>query len=264
MTLHYGDGGGPGPSTPTITGVNPTSLTWAATETAGKTLTVSGTDLNGLTTSTPTNFNASVSGTTVTVTPKAANSGASDISETLTIYATGGNSIAVPLTHKAAGASGGDLTLVTTVAGLSNGTYYMAGWANNAYNVWNGTLSYLQCVTSPYSFAGGKLTATSEFDDMSEVTLEAVSGVSGAFYIKNKDGQYLTVNADGKNTLSLADTADNNYWNLSDYDENGVKASSNAFASNMFTSTSAQSRFIRNYVTTNTTGVGGIAFFKKN
>lgn len=98
---------------------------------------------------------------------------------------------------------------------------------------------------------------------MAEVTLEAGSS-AGEFFIKTSDGQYLTVGADGKNQLILTSDKGNNSWTLTDFDDNGVKASSNAFAANMFTSTSAQSRFIRSYVTTNTTGIGGIAFFRKN
>lgn len=98
----------PTSSTPTITGVNPSSLTWEAAETGAKTVTVTGTDLNGLTVSTPTAFTASVEGTTVTITPKAANTGTTDIVETLTVTATGGNSKTVTLTHKAPNQGGGN------------------------------------------------------------------------------------------------------------------------------------------------------------
>lgn len=46
-------------------------------------------------------FNASVEGTTVKISPKAANTGDTDIKETLTITATGGNDATVALTQKA-------------------------------------------------------------------------------------------------------------------------------------------------------------------
>lgn len=250
---------------PEITAVNPSKVDFTAD--GGRTTinvtvsnqgdnALSATGLSGL-------FAASVSGNNVTVTAQP-NTGDA-VSQTLTIAVANGNSVTVPVTMAAkSGGSepgGENLTLVTTVAELTSGTYYMAGWAKNAYNVWNGTLDGAQCVTSPYSFADGKLTATTSYDDMAEVTLE-VSG--DVVFIKNHEGKYLTLSGDGKNKLTLADEAGTNSWTLSDFDENGVKASSNAFSGNMFTSVSASSKFIRSYAVTTNTGLGGIAFFKKN
>lgn len=265
FTLYYGDGGGSVPATPTITGVNPSKVDFTAdggSTTINVTVSnqgdnaLSATGLSGL-------FAASVSGNSVTVTAQP-NTGDA-VSQTLTIAVANGNSVTVPVTMAAkSGGSepgGENLTLVTTVAELTSGTYYMAGWAKDAYNVWNGTLDGAQCVTSPYSFADGKLTATTSYDDMAEVTLE-VSG--DVVFIKNQEGKYLTLSGDGKNKLTLADEAGTNSWTLSDFDENGVKASSNAFSGNMFTSVSASSKFIRSYAVTTNTGLGGIAFFKKN
>ncbi len=250
---------------PEITAVNPSKVDFTAdggSTTINVTVSnqgdnaLSATGLSGL-------FAASVSGNNVTVTAQA-NTGAA-VSQTLTIAVANGNSVTVPVTMAAkSGGSepgGENLTLVTTVAELTSGTYYMAGWAKDAYNVWNGTLDGAQCVTSPYSFADGKLTATTSYDDMAEVTLE-VSG--DVVFIKNHEGKYLTLSGDGKNKLTLADEAGTNSWTLSDFDENGVKASSNAFSGNMFTSVSALSKFIRSYAVTTNTGLGGIAFFKKN
>lgn len=108
MAISVVEAGGETPATPTITEVTPSSLSWEAAETGAKTVAVTGTDLNGLTVSTPTAFTASVEGTTITVTPKAANTGATDIVETLTVTATGGNSKTVTLTHKAPNQGGGD------------------------------------------------------------------------------------------------------------------------------------------------------------
>ena len=265
LELVYGDGGSSVPATPTITGVNPSKVDFTAdggSTTINVTVSnqgdnaLSATGLSGL-------FAASVSGNSVTVTAQP-NTGDA-VSQTLTIAVANGNSVTVPVTMAAkSGGSepgGENLTLVTTVAELTSGTYYMAGWAKDAYNVWNGTLDGAQCVTSPYSFADGKLTATTSYDDMAEVTLE-VSG--DVVFIKNHEGKYLTLSGDGKNKLTLADEAGTNSWTLSDFDENGVKASSNAFSGNMFTSVSASSKFIRSYAVTTNTGLGGIAFFKKN
>lgn len=120
MALSVVEAGGETPATPTITEVTPSSLSWEAAETGAKTVTVSGTDLNGLTVSTLTAFTASVSGTTVTLTPKAANTGASDIVETLTVTATGGNSKTVTLTHKA-----------PNQGGVTEESLYATGFENN-------------------------------------------------------------------------------------------------------------------------------------
>ena len=92
-----------------------------------------------------------------------------------------------------------------------------------------------------------------------EISLVAVSGVSNAYYIKYGE-KYLTVGAAGKNQLVLADSAGDNYWTFTD-DTDGVKATAKAFASIMMTSTGAASKYIRSYVTTNTSGVAGVVFF---
>lgn len=265
LVLTYSDGGETPPpaGNPQITAVNPTSVNFTAAG-GSQTVNVTVTDQNGAALSASglsAPFSATVSGNAVTVTATA-NTGAA-VSQTLTIAVAGGNSVTVPVSQAAGSVQpGGDLTLVTKVADLTAGTYYMAGFAAGAYQVWAGTLYNKQCETNPYNFTDGKLVATAT-DKMAEVTLEAGSS-AGEFFIKTSDGQYLTVGADGKNQLILTSDKGNNSWTLTDFDDNGVKASSNAFAANMFTSTSAQSRFIRSYVTTNTTGIGGIAFFRKN
>lgn len=118
LVLNYGGGGGTEPQTPEITVVNPASLTWAAAETSAKTIAVSGTNLSGVTLSATSSvgaasaFTFAVSGTTVTVTPKAANTGSADVTETLTIAAPGGNSKTVALTQsKPAGGAATEIVL---------------------------------------------------------------------------------------------------------------------------------------------------------
>ena len=74
---------------PMIIDVTPSSLSWASDDTAEKTVTIEGVNFNGFTLSSLTSFNASVEGTTVKISPKTANTGDTDIKETLTITATG-------------------------------------------------------------------------------------------------------------------------------------------------------------------------------
>ena len=96
-------------TTPLITDVTPSSLSWASDDTAEKTVTIEGVNFNGFTLSSPNSFNASVEGTTVKISPKAANTGDTDIKETLTITATGGNDATVQLTQLKK-SSGGEVT----------------------------------------------------------------------------------------------------------------------------------------------------------
>lgn len=272
LELYYTDGGSA--AQPSLT-VDPTSLSFTADgDNTGKTISCTVANQGTLKlfakSSDAQQFPVTVSGTSVVV-KALANETTSEKNATVTIYLAdsengaqmASKTVSVTQAAKSGGSEPGgeNLTLVTTVAELTSGTYYMAGWAKDAYNVWNGTLDGAQCVTSPYSFADGKLTATTSYDDMAEVTLE-VSG--DVVFIKNHEGKYLTLSGDGKNKLTLADEAGTNSWTLSDFDENGVKASSNAFSGNMFTSVSASSKFIRSYAVTTNTGLGGIAFFKKN
>ena len=86
---------------PSLTALNPDALTWAAEETNAKTITLEGTNISGktITLSELTNFDAVVEGTTVTVTPKAANTGNDDFTETLTVSVEGGNSLEADLTQ---------------------------------------------------------------------------------------------------------------------------------------------------------------------
>ena len=86
---------------PSLTALNPDALTWAAEETNAKTITLEGTNISGktITLSELTNFDAVVEGTTVTVTPKAANTGNADFVETLTVSVEGGNSLEADLTQ---------------------------------------------------------------------------------------------------------------------------------------------------------------------
>lgn len=113
---------------PTIIDVAPDKLTWTAEAVDAKELAVSVVNLNGLTLSSLTHFDATVSNTTVTVTPKGANTSAEDFVETLTITATGGNSMDVLLTQKKP-VSGNSLVLTADLTSLGN---FPAGFPVNS------------------------------------------------------------------------------------------------------------------------------------
>lgn len=170
-----------------------------------------------------------------------------------------GATVATVALKQAAPTSGSGYAKIEKIADLKEGTGYLAGLVNGKYQTWTGVLTNKQCETVPYSYTE----ATSAFvaDDAAgaEISLVAVSGVSNAYYIKYGE-KYLTVGAAGKNQLVLADSAGDNYWTFTD-DTDGVKATAKAFASIMMTSTGAASKYIRSYVTTNTSGVAGVVFF---
>lgn len=170
-----------------------------------------------------------------------------------------GATVATVALKQAAPTSGSGYAKIEKVADLKEGTGYLAGLVNGKYQTWTGVLTNKQCETVPYSYT--EATGAFVADDAAgaEISLVAVSGVSNAYYIKYGE-KYLTVGAAGKNQLVLADSAGDNYWTFTD-DTDGVKATAKAFASIMMTSTEAASKYIRSYVTTNTSGVAGVVFF---
>ena len=170
-----------------------------------------------------------------------------------------GATVATVALKQAAPTSGSGYAKIEKIADLKEGTGYLAGLVNGKYQTWTGVLTNQQCETVPYSYT--EATGAFVADDAAgaEISLVAVSGVSNAYYIKYGE-KYLTVGAAGKNQLVLADSAGDNYWTFTD-DTDGVKATAKAFASIMMTSTGAASKYIRSYVTTNTSGVAGVVFF---
>lgn len=170
-----------------------------------------------------------------------------------------GATVATVALKQAAPTSGSGYAKIEKIADLKEGTGYLAGLVNGKYQTWTGVLTNKQCETVPYSYT--EATGAFVADDAAgaEISLVAVSGVSNAYYIKYGE-KYLTVGAAGKNQLVLADSAGDNYWTFTD-DTDGVKATAKAFASIMMTSTAAASKYIRSYVTTNTSGVAGVVFF---
>ena len=170
-----------------------------------------------------------------------------------------GATVATVALKQAAPTSGSGYAKIEKIADLKEGTGYLAGLVNGKYQTWKGVLTNKQCETVPYSYT--EATGAFVADDAAgaEISLVAVSGVSNAYYIKYGE-KYLTVGAAGKNQLVLADSAGDNYWTFTD-DTDGVKATAKAFASIMMTSTGAASKYIRSYVTTNTSGVAGVVFF---
>ena len=281
IELFYGDGSST-PTQPTLS-VNPTSLSFLATD-AAKTIACTPGNADGYTvgatSSDPTNFPAVVSGTTVTVTPTA-NTGSAR-SATITVYLTndgGTTQVAtktVPVSQAAAGGqpSGGTYDKITTIAGLADGmTGFIGGEPGSTYGLQlvNDMATYGQAFTDKYTYdeTTKTLTQAGEYPAV-EFTLEAVNG---GYNIK-VGNQYLTgtvVLDSNKPKQALAfSNAPANPWVFEDYG-NGIVAKTDA--SNeigtfngmyMMLAKTATSRFIRAYQSLNATSGAGFWFFKKN
>lgn len=182
----------------------------------------------------------------------------------------GGNSVTVPIKVAAIGGSNG-YKLIETVADLSEGKYFMAGYAeisNNktdlkpyTYQIWQGTLSGSDLVTVAYQYQGDELIAKDASQVAAEMELVKIDGKADTYYIKIGD-QYLYNPTKATNRkLKLKDTADESVeWKFEDKNNGGVTASNNEV---YLVTADADSKFIRSYKSSSISSLKRIFFFKK-
>ena len=199
-----------------------------------------------------------------------ANTSTNEIKKDLVISLSGGNSVTVPIKVAAIGGSNG-YKLIETVADLSEGKYFMAGYAeisNNktdlkpyTYQIWQGTLSGSDLVTVAYQYQGDELIAKDASQVAAEMELVKIDGKADTYYIKIGD-QYLYNPTKATNRkLKLKDTADESVeWKFEDKNNGGVTASNNEV---YFVTADADSKFIRSYKSSSISSLKGIFFFKK-
>lgn len=199
-----------------------------------------------------------------------ANTSTNEIKKDLVISLSGGNSVTVPIKVAAIGGSNG-YKLIETVADLSEGKYFMAGYAeisNNktdlkpyTYQIWQGTLSGSDLVTVAYQYQGDELIAKDASQVAAEMELVKIDGKADTYYIKIGD-QYLYNPTKATNRkLKLKDTADESVeWKFEDKNNGGVTASNNEVYS---VTADADSKFIRSYKSSSISSLKGIFFFKK-
>lgn len=183
-----------------------------------------------------------------------ANTSTNEIKKDLVISLSGGNSVTVPIKVAAIGGSNG-YKLIETVADLSEGKYFMAGYAeisNNktdlkpyTYQIWQGTLSGSDLVTVAYQYQGDELIAKDASQVAAEMELVKIDGKADTYYIKIGD-QYLYNPTKATNRkLKLKDTADESVeWKFEDKNNGGVTASNNEV---YLVTADADSKFIRSY-----------------
>lgn len=199
-----------------------------------------------------------------------ANTSTNEIKKDLVISLSGGNSVTVPIKVAAIGGSNG-YKLIETVADLSEGKYFMAGYAeisNNktdlkpyTYQIWQGTLSGSDLVTVAYQYQGDELIAKDASQVAAEMELVKIDGKVDTYYIKIGD-QYLYNPTKATNRkLKLKDTADESVeWKFEDKNNGGVTASNNEV---YLVTADADSKFIRSYKSSSISSLKGIFFFKK-
>lgn len=266
-------------STPTILSADPAS--WSFPSTGGTkdieisvanmgSNTLSHSGLSGI-------LSASIDGTKVTVTAEA-NSTTSDVKQTLKVTLTNGNSIDIPITV-AAPSTGGGYSLISTLAELTAGKYFMAGYVelNNDkvdltpynYQLWTGEVSYTgsgtttnsDLVTVSYQFKDNEITPQEASKVGTEMELIAVTGKSNTYYIKVGDKYLYNSVATTNRRLYLKDTTEGAEWVFMDKSNGtGVTASNN---NTYLITASATYNYIRSYKTETQTKIG-LFFFKKN
>lgn len=199
-----------------------------------------------------------------------ANTSTNEIKKDLVISLSGGNSVTVPIKVAAIGGSNG-YKLIETVADLSEGKYFMAGYAeisNNktdlkpyTYQIWQGILSGSDLVTVAYQYQGDELIAKDASQVAAEMELVKIDGKADTYYIKIGD-QYLYNPTKATNRkLKLKDTADESVeWKFEDKNNGGVTASNNEV---YLVTADADSKFIRSYKSSSISSLKGIFFFKK-
>ena len=199
-----------------------------------------------------------------------ANTSTNEIKKDLVISLSGGNSVTVPIKVAAIGGSNG-YKLIETVADLSEGKYFMAGYAeisNNktdlkpyTYQIWQGTLSGSDLVTVAYQYQGDELIAKDASQVAAEMDLVKIDGKADTYYIHIGD-QYLYNPTKATNRkLKLKDTADESVeWKFEDKNNGGVTASNNEV---YLVTADADSKFIRSYKSSSISSLKGIFFFKK-
>ena len=199
-----------------------------------------------------------------------ANTSTNEIKKDLVISLSGGNSVTVPIKVAAIGGSNG-YKLIETVADLSEGKYFMAGYAEISndktdlkpytYQIWQGTLSSSDLVTVAYQYQGDELIAKDASQVAAEMELVKIDGKADTNYIKIGD-QYLYNPSKATNRkLKLKDTADESVeWKFEDKNNGGVTASNNEV---YLVTANADSKFIRSYKSSSISSLKGIFFFKK-
>ncbi len=221
-------------------------------------------------------FTAEKSGETVVV--KAVGDNTTDAAYTATLVAkVNGETLASVDLKQAAPASGDGYALISSLADLTAGEYYMAGmldeYNNNtykpySYHIWVGTISSNKDLeTVNYQYESNQLTLNPNLSDRDKekgtaafITLEAVSGKTNTYYIKSGDKYLKSLKEATTRSMGLVDTPDGAEWLFEDNGENGIKISNNGV---YLGTAGATYDLLRSYKSESTLK-WGVCFFKEN
>lgn len=221
-------------------------------------------------------FTAEKSGETVVV--KAVGDNTTDAAYTATLVAkVNGETLASVDLKQAAPASGDGYALISSLADLTAGEYYMAGmldeYNNNtykpySYHIWVGTISSNKDLeTVNYQYESNQLTLNPNLSDRDKekgtaafITLEAVSGKTNTYYIKSGDKYLKSLKEATNRSMGLVDTPDGAEWLFEDNGENGIKISNNGV---YLGTAGATYDLLRSYKSESTLK-WGVCFFKEN
>lgn len=221
-------------------------------------------------------FTAEKSGETVVV--KAVGDNTTDAAYTATLVAkVNGKTLASVDLKQAAPASGDGYALISSLADLTAGEYYMAGmldeYNNNtykpySYHIWVGTISSNKDLeTVNYQYESNQLTLNPNLSDRDKekgtaafITLEAVSGKTNTYYIKSGDKYLKSLKEATNRSMGLVDTPDGAEWLFEDNGENGIKISNNGV---YLGTAGATYDLLRSYKSESTLK-WGVCFFKEN
>lgn len=178
---------------------------------------------------------------------------------------------------QAAPVTGPGYTLISSLADLTAGEYYMAGmldaynnntYAPYSYHIWVGTISSNKDLeTVNYQYESNQLTLNPNLSDRDKekgtaafITLEAVSGKTNTYYIKSGDKYLKSLKEATNRSMGLVDTPDGAEWLFEDNGEEGIKISNNGV---YLGTAGATYDLLRSYKSESTLK-WGVCFFKEN
>lgn len=163
------------------------------------------------------------------------------------------------VTQNYAGAVLETWTLIDKIENLTEGDYIMCAVVGEKYHAWTGAISSKQLVTEEVTYNSNK---TLDFEGATTVTLIG-AGTDNAYYIKWISGSYTDYLTSDSNTgLKYTSTMDTESWTASNAGT-GIFLTGSVNSGIIKSATTASSKYIRSYGSTNT-GTVGVVFFKKD
>ncbi len=216
---------------PTLKKLTPNALSWAAEAVDAKTIDIEVENAEGkaITLSTLTAFTATLNGTKITVTPKAANELTTPVTEKLTVSVEGGNSLEATLTHEAKAAvtpdpepatgkwvkvtadksdwSGDYLVVCDTELSAENPRLWTLN--TNADNQNNNDLNlYITVAEKVITAAKTKDGVDVAIADLANYVVTVAALGDGKYSIKIGEGKYIK-NSSGNHTAGMTTAAEN-------------------------------------------------------